>query len=479
MMAGCGFNMPAFTSNIPGLNLYTNPLMDLATDGQVLRAVNVDSTPFGAKNKRNGYTSFLGTPDNGTVLDLFSWRPDGGTAPYIYRNSGSLLYASAQGTGAWTICGNGTITPGSHIGRDVLNNTLTISQGGGTTRYTTDGINFTDTPIAPAGPFVEQFQNRIYITGTSDTLFYSTTNDPTNWNIAGTSDSSSFTIPGAGLPNKLFKLADRLHISKEARNIFRWDGFALVDTCTNLGLSSPYSYGSVESNGFWINEKGVFTSNGLQPQLISNPIFRFFNNTTGSQIAGTSFSKAPATVHYYDYLCAVGSMTDDLTNETVSNAIIKYNFQKNEFLNWSFADFPTSLHSYRDMNGIPQLIFGNASGQVFQMGTQTSDNGQPIESVIELMFDFGNPLLEKEWRILWGLFNPGCGAQVSVATSNTFIKENKKWQVIGPAREGVIYHRFQQGERGRFLYVKITDSSRDPAYQLYGVGLDATLVQSQ
>ncbi len=328
--------MPQFTSQLQGLNLYTNPLMDTSTDGQIIRAVNVDSSPYGAKNKRGGYGTFVGgSLGTSPVISLFDWRQDGASQPFIYGLSGSLLQYSTGGTAPWATCGNGTLTAGSHVGYAILNNTLTISQNGGTTRYSTDGTSFTDTSLAPAGEHLQQYQNRIYITGTSSSLFYSVTNDPTNWQTAGTSDSSDITIPGAGLPNKLFKLADRLFISKEGRNIFRWDGFSLVDTSSNMGLSSPYSYGSVENNGFWLNEKGVFTSNGVSPQLISNPIYRYFNNNNGSQIAGTSFGSAPATIHYYDYLCAVGSMTDDFTNETVPNGIIKYNFQKNEFLNWS------------------------------------------------------------------------------------------------------------------------------------------------
>jgi hypothetical protein len=472
--------MAQFTSSLGGLNLYTNPLMDSQSDGQIIRAVNVDSSPYQAKNKRSGYVSFLGTPDTSSITTLFDWVPDAAGTMNLYRASGSLLYYSVNGTGAWSICGNGTITPGSHVGQAVLNNTLIISQSGGTTRHSTNGTSFTDTSLAPAGEFIDQYQNRIYITGTSSQMTFSVTNDPTNWQTSGTSDSSSLTIPGRGLPNKLFKLNNRLMISKASRNMFKWDGYNLIDMSSNMGLSSPYSYGSVEANGFWLNEKGIFTSAGDQPELISNPIYRFFQNNLGSQIAGTSFGSAPATVHYYDYLCAVGSMTDDFTNETVPNAIIKYNFQKNEFTNWSFADFPTAMRSYRDLNSNTQLIFGNASGQVMQyQGTATSDNGQPIESILELMFDFGNPLLQKEWRILWGFFNPGCGATIEVATSETYIKENKKWQTVGPAKEGVVYYRFRNGERARFLYVKITDNSRDPSYTCYGIGIDAVIVPAQ
>ncbi len=477
MEGGCG-NMANLVSTLGGLNLYTNPLMDISTDGQIIRAVNIDSSPYGAKDKRNGYGVFAAGTVSSRVDDLFSWIPDGSTTPWVYMNAGGSLFYSTAGTGPWTIAGNGTLTVGSHMGHSVLNNTLLISQGGGTTRYTTNGTSFIDAVAAPAGPAVEQYQNRIYITGTSARIDFSTTNDPTNWSTSGTSDSSFFIAPGAGVNHKIFKLADRLFIAKQSRNMFRWDGYALVDISTNLGPSSPLSYGSVESNGFWLNEKGIFTSNGDQPQLISNPIFRFFQNSNGSQIAGTSLGSAPSTVFYYDYFCAVGSMTDDFTNETVPNAIIKYNFQKNEWLNWSFADFPTALHSFRDSTGIPQMVFGNASGQVFQLGTQTSDNGKPIESIIEMMFDYGNPLQQKDWRILWGFFNPGCGAQIEVATSDTYIKENKKWQTIGPAKEGVVYYRFQ-GNRSRFLYVKITESSRDPAYDLYGIGIEADLVPIQ
>lgn len=472
--------MAQLVSFIGGLDLYTNPLLDTSRDGIVLRAVNVDSASYGAKNKRSGYITYLGTPDTSSITDLFSWKQDSGTQMFTYRASGSLLYYSFQGTGNWTQCGNGTITPGSHIGRTVLANTLLISQNAGTTRHTTNGTSFTDTSGAPAGEAVTQFQNRVYITGTSTTLFYSTTNDPTNWQTTGTSDSNSFTVPGAGRNNRIFKLNNRLLISKISRSLFKWDSFNLIDMASDMGMSSPYSFGSVEDNGMWINERGLFTSAGDQPQLVSNPIYRYFQNNNGSAIMGTSLENAPGAVHYYDYLCAVGSMTDDFTNETVDNAIIKYNFQKNEFLNWSFADFPTTLHAYKDLNNIPQLIFGNSNGQAFQyQGTATSDAGKPIESVLELLFDFGQPHMEKDWRILWGFFNPGCGAQISVATSNTFIKEAKKWQVIGPAKDGVVYHRFPYGERGRFLYVKITESSRTPAYTLYGFALDADVVPTQ
>ena len=87
--------------NIKGLNTYTNPFLKEA--GELIHAVNLVSEPYGAKSKRMGYSTFLGTPDNAEVKSLFSNYY--GTTLYLYRASGSALYSSYQGTGAWTLTG--------------------------------------------------------------------------------------------------------------------------------------------------------------------------------------------------------------------------------------------------------------------------------------------------------------------------------------------------------------------------------------
>lgn len=467
--------------NLGGINLYTNPLIPsferraLQQDGQIIRAVNVDSFPYGAKVKRPGYTTYLGTPDSGSVYSLFSWLKNDGATLYTYRASGGTLYYSTQGTGAWTVCGNGTVTSGSQVGYSVLNNTLVISQNGGTTRTSTTGTSFTDA-TAPAGGYLEQYQNKIFLGGTSSVVSASVTGDPTNWATTGTSDGYTVTVPGYGVPNRLFKLSNRLQISMNSQAMYYWDGLNLVDRATNLGLSSPFSYGSVEDHGFWINRLGVMTSSGDQPEMISNTIQRFFYNDNGSAIQGTSFNSAPGVVHRYDYLVSAGSMTDDFTNETVNNGIIKYNFQKNEFLNYTFNDFPTAWHSYRDASGNQQLIFGNSSGQCFTYGnTSLNDNGQPIESIIELMFNFNVPHYKKDWKWMTLYFNPGCEAQILFASSDTFIKEEKVWYPVGDAVEGRVFYRFQPPVRSSLLFIKIVESSRNAKFSFYGMAIGAEL----
>ena len=443
----------------------------------MLRAVNVDSSPFGGKTKRSGYVTYLGTPDANQVNTLFNWTKNDGNTLFNYRASGTLLYYSAQGTGTWTVCGNGTIGSGAHVSHAVLDDTLIIGDGVGSTRHTTNGTAFTNTTLAPVAVDLAQYQGRIYLAGTSSTEFYSTTNDATNWSTSGTSDSSSFTVPGAGKLNRNFVVADRLVMMKNSGLMYRWDGESLVDTGTRLAPSSPYSVDQAEGYFFWLNRLGYFGYGGNNPQLISNSIQRQIYNDAGSAIVGTVFDTAPAVAHRYNYLCSVGDTTDDLTNETVYNCIQKYGYQTNEWLNDSYAVKPTAWLSYRDTSGNDQLIFGDANGQCYQRsGTAISDNGAPIASLLEFVHHGGAPQFEKKWEWLTMFFNPGNEVKVQVATGDTFTRDTLKWMEIGNCSNGIAEFRFPQGTRGRLLFIKIYESSRENRFTFYGYDVQASVI---
>lgn len=459
-------------NNLYGLNLFINPLTQ--QNGELIRCVNLDSFPYGCKRKRPGYTTYLGTADGSAVTNLFNWTKNDGTTFYNYRASGSSLFYSAQGTGAWTLCGNGTISPGAHVGAAVLDNTLIVGDGVGSTRHTTSGTSFTNTTLAPVGEFFAQYQGRIYIGGTSSTLFYSTTNDATNWNTSGTSDSSSIQIPGAGKIGKIFVCSDRLTTTKNSGLMHRWDGFSLVDLSTKLGPSSPYSIDDSGGFFFWLSRVGYHGYGGARPQLISNAIQPQIYNSVGSAIAGTVFTSAPGIVHQYDYLCSVGTVTDDFTRQSVSNCIQKYDYQKNEWLNYSFNNRPTSWLSYADNNGDQQLIFGDSSGQCYTYGGSSStDNGSPVTSQMEFIFHDGSPHLDKIFRWFFAFFNPGNEAQIQIAVGDTYESEFKKWIDIGDCSSGVCAFRFPSGSKGKILFVKVSESSKNAKFNFYGFTVDA------
>lgn len=454
--------------NLGGLNQYVNPLIKEA--GQPIHSVNLDSYPYGAKTKRPGYVTYLGTADGSAVNTLFHWETNAGSV-YTYRASGSSLYYSIGGTGAWTLAGNGTISAGAHVGYAVLGDTLIVGDGVGSTRHTTNGTSFTNTTLAPVSNTFAQYQNRIYAGGTASDLFYSTSNDATNWNTSGTSDSSSLVIPGEGKISKIFNASDRLLAAKTTGLMYKWDGYSLVDTSSKVGPSSPHSLAEKEGFNMWLNRNGLYGYVGSYPQLLSNPIQGQIYNRDDNGIGGTNFGTAPATFYKNDYYIAVGTVTPDLTDYTINDAIIKYDLQKNEFLNYSFANPPTAFHTFTDTTGVETMIFGDANGQCYKLsGTATSDNGTPIEANIEFIAFVSDN--DNEFRRFRAFFNPGNNAKISIAVTDTFDKSNKAWVDLGDAKEGIVDYQFPHNSRGRFIFCKIYERSSDARFTFYGYTLE-------
>ena len=434
--------------------------------------VNCDPYHVGAWKRRPGFISYLGTPDTASVSSMFNFSKNNGTQFWNYRVSGGSLYYSTQGTGAWTICGNGTLTNGAFVSPAVLEDTMLVGDGTANTRHTTNGTSFTDTTNAPKAQFFAQYQNRIWAAGTASFDFYSNVGTPTDW----TNDSSSIAIPGAGKLNQIFKSADRLVSSKNSGIMTRYDGYNLVDLATNLGPSSPQSLGTIEDYRFYINRYGIFGYGGIKPQLLSNKVEKQIYNDAGVGIAGTTFNNAPGIAHRYDYMISVGSIREDLTDEPINNALILYDYRLNQFRNYSMAVQPTAFLSFADASGNQQLVFGDGSGQCYQMaGTATTDNGTAITAYIE-GFIHGDSFLDKKWNWLRMMFNPGCQAQVSIAITDTFTRQSKDWKTLGQAVNGVIEHRFPNGSRGKFLFYKISDSSRTAPFEFFGVECDADVI---
>src|SRR3990167_1491772 len=280
--------------NLSGIQLKINPLAH--QPGDLLRSVNLETFPTFAKRKRPGYVTYLGTMPNGSAVQgLFNFSRNNGTQFWNYAFAGGLLYYSQQGTGDWTISGNGTFSPAGTITHAVLEDTLCVSDGVGSVFNTTTGTSFSGAAASPPAVSLEEYHQRIYAAGTASNLFWSNVGTPGDW----TNDSSSVLVPGEG-------------------------------------------------------------------------------------IVGTTFNTMPGTTHQYRYYATIGTVTDDLTDETISDAIAVYDFQNNDWWNYKFANKPTAWLSFKDVNGNEQLVFGAADAQCYQIaGTATTDNGASIETVME------------------------------------------------------------------------------------------------
>ena len=461
--------------NLGGINTKVQPL--LTKDGELTRCLNLATDQIGAKRKRPGYVAFRDTADGSAVNSLFSWEKEDGTTRYIYRASGAgLYYSDLNGTANWAVCGNGTITAGNHVGQAVLGDTMVVGDGAGSTRHSTNGTSFTDTTLAPVGEHLAvSSDRRVFICGTDSQLYWSVTNDATNWNTTGTSDSSSLRIPGAGKLNGVFNAASLITMTKASGLMHKWDGYSLDTVPTNLAYTSPYSVKQLEGYHIGLNRQGFFGYGGDRPEILSNPIEHQIYNDSGSAVAGTSFNSAPGGVYRKNYYCAVGTTTDDTTEQTVNNCVEVYNFQLDEWYNYQFANFPTAFHTYKDSNGVEQFVFGDGSGQVYTLsGTATSDNGAAIECALEGFLHLGIPDQNKRWQKLWAFANPGCKAQIQVAASDTFQKDTLNWIDIGDLSSGVTECAI--GQSGRFLFYRLHESSTDARFQFFGFAADVSAV---
>jgi len=459
--------------NIESLNQTVSPF--LQGNGQVLRALNVKRDTLGGYKKRSGYITYLGTADGESINSLWSWQTNAGSTN-TYRASGTELYHSVDGTGAWTVSDGGPFTDGTQVFRGVTADTMLVSQLGGTTRHTTNGTSFSDTSGAPTEALgFEEYEGRMWAIGTESDSFYSTVGTPTDW----TTDSSSINIPGAGRLSTIFKSGDRLIHGKTSGKMFRWDGYNLRDLSTNLAPTSPYAIGEIEGYRTYPTRVGYMGYGGGMPEIISNPIERQIYNDAGSGIAGTTFNNAPGIAYRYDYYCSVGTLTDDLTGETIPDCVHKYDYQMDEWVNWQFANRPTSFGTYEDESGNEQLIFGDSGGQAYQLsGTATDDNGSPIE--VQLMgFLHGGNFNEKKWNSLLGMFNPGCKAKIQIALSDTFTLSTLQWEDLGDAKDGVVEHQFPAGSRARFCFWKIYESSTTTPFQFYGWQFNAYVIPTK
>lgn len=489
--------------NPTGINTWQNPLQ---TDGQLIHAVNVVSLGQGLKAKRPGYGTFLGNL-GGQINQLFDFPFQNGTQLFLYAAVGTTLMYSTQGTAPFVQASPGSIANNQHVGNAVFNNILTIGDGVNNLLTSSNGTSFSSPGSAPVAQNMAVFHNRLYtVDGTSSIINYSVANDPTNWQNSGTSDSSFITAVAAGACNAVYKAGDQLIINKNRGDMFTWDDTTLTDMSTNLGATSPWSIAQIDQDWFYINQLGIFQFDGATKTVLSDAIQNEFFNRQNTGIGTASWATAPATTHYWDYLVAVGNITDDFTQRSINNAIIKFDFQKNEFLNWSFNDAPTAIHGYVDINLKRQLIFGNASGQIFQMDlTKTSDNGFPIPTEMVFLFNYANSSeaftqssasavtgssWEKDWRWLRAFFTPGCEINCEYAFSNSLDYSRLKWSEtintkIGQGdywqfSDGVLEIRFQSNPnnppRSRYLFVRYYESSSTSIWRFYGQQIDANVI---
>ena len=440
----------------------------LHEDGDLLVCENLDNYPTGAKTKRSGYEKFLGTLPS-TVSSLFVYPNPSNSNITYYANSGSILYHSLQGTGAWTISGSGTFSGQRPVGYGAMG-TVLMAGDGSVTRHSTNGTSFTDTTLAPAGNKFAEFRQRMFIAD-GTTLYASELGSPTGWSLSTTNPSYSEPIDGYGVIGAIFSVNDEVVVTKTGGQITHFDGYRKYVSPSNDAPGFFNSVAKLDGVIFYVNPEGA-CGFATERQKISDAIQPLFYNNTGSYPSSEFLRSLAQGVAFNDnYYCYIGTTTSDIYPQTISNCIVKYDMPRNE---WSWYKIPTRIYSalydYTE-DGYGWMFGGN--GQVYRFNpTVTSDDGQAISAQMIGFLHFKEPDRDKRINRIIATASPGCGATFQIAMTDTISLDSLQWIDIGDLYTGTRKFAPDVELRGRFMFYRLYESSTDKPFTFYGFTVD-------
>ena len=357
--------------------------------GEWKKIVNWDVAKIGCATKRDGYTLILNTPDSSEILSLIPLEI-GTIRKVIMINAAGKLYCadpivdSTWGSAKLTGLNTTARWTGTLL-HDSSGNPIFILGNGLTTYYTSDGGTFTSGVATgmPLAPYWTSFQERVYCAGVpadKDVLHWCSIGDALNWSAVSPSDSSSLNIDKyfGGVIQFIKMLNDRVVVWKE-KLVKRWDEEYLRTVLASDGLDAPYSVAEINGMAFSLDRNAIRLYDGSAPQELTSKIEDLifgidFGATNTPRICGEVFKKK--------YYLSVGTITDE-DGETVANAWIVYDYNKNSFWLYSLADQATAMCQLKCSDGVQRMYFGGTAGSVFQMFSGDTDNGVEIEAILE------------------------------------------------------------------------------------------------
>lgn len=368
-----------------GMHRNVSPLAVLK--GEWKKIVNWDISKIGCATKRDGYTYILNTPDASEILTLIPFEVGSYRKLIMINAAGKLYCADPAVDSTW---GSAKLTGLSTSGRwgwtvlhDGSGNPYMILGNGIEVYKTTNGTTFSAVSGAPLAKYWASYQERVYAAGVpadEDVLHWCSIGDLTNWSAVAPNDSSSLNIDkhSGGTIQNIRALNDRIVIYKKTR-MKRWDEEYLRTVMSSDGLDAPYSLAEINGMAFSLDRNAIRLYDGNAPQELSSKIEDLifginFGTTNTPRICGEVFKKK--------YYLSVGTITDEDGN-TISNAWIVYDFNKNAFWLYSLAHQATAMTKLMCSDGVQRLYFGGTAGKVWQMFSGDTDDGTEIEAYLE------------------------------------------------------------------------------------------------
>ena len=315
-----------------------------------------------------GGTTFV--KSNGTKVVIAVFNNAGGT-------SAALYYLNA---GTWTACTAAALTVNLDCVFVTLLNEVVVSNGTDTVVSSTDGITWAaaggnlDVANFPKMKTMIEWHDQIYgVLNNSDRVLFSST--PTGGAISWTSGNGYIDVEpedGGGTIVALSKVPNYILFFKE-RSLKRWDGQSTYpDDMMNIGTISQKTVCVNKSSCFFINQQGVYETNGGYPVLRSRAVEDIVS-------AISSFSNACCVSDDKNVEFAIGSISID--GITYSNAAIRYNTETQQWGMRSYYRQPVTYFKY--VSTFNETVFGSTDGTITQLASGEDDTGHQIGFTIQ------------------------------------------------------------------------------------------------
>ena len=242
-----------------------------------------------------------------------------------------------------------------------------------------DGTNWVTTAGAfdvanmPLFDKVIEWKDRIYgALPDSDKLSFSSIADPTARTVSWTDTTPVSGIgfimmsqeDGGGGIQALEKVPGYLLVFKK-RTMKRWDGnTTFPEDLINQGVPTQECVCRSKEIVYFINQKGIWATNGGYPVRISRPVQDFIE-------AISDFDAVSCNGDDEHLKFSIGNIT--IGNDTYSNVVIKYNIEEQTWDIRSYFNEIKAMEQYVDTSGVRWTVVGDDDGQTLVLDSGNTD----------------------------------------------------------------------------------------------------------
>ncbi len=450
-----------FTPIGSGFTANANSFWDFQTDSNTLWLMGAsetlhkwtgDTNTTGSVTVTNGDATVTGS---GTDFESPALGEDG---KFILSDTGEVLTISS-------------VTNGTALELDTAYE--------GATRATVSFTAYTYQPAAgspPTGKYIRVFNNYLFMAGNSTNtsrLYYSNLKDFETW---GGGDFIDINRQDGDPITALFLLGDYLYIGKEdslwrleftGDALFPW----ILNKMADVGVRSHWSVQGTSSIKLFLSEDGVYMMPvGGQPQKVSTPI-ESSDQLLGTDTSRWQYSQAlyqPEHREYWLHLTSDGGTQND--------TFYIYDIAKQAWSTWIGISM-NSLGQVESTANRWTPFGGDASGNVYELDSGTSDNSAAIDMIVQSKgYDFGSAAMEKQLRqaILTFSKDSVWSCTVSHRTDfNAWIDQTVLSTDDESSGTGLFKRRIQltNDTVGHYFELKIRNNQADKALTIYGWSL--------